>query len=190
MDAFRDAWNKLKGIVASTGVSVDTHNARALTTLVNQPLPQVSYTTLIDAFNNTLIGNARTILREQILRAREILDTPSQPLGYLNKREAILKTFDTYENRMRFVSTNELLQLNADINKSRQSQAGIREYVWTTCLDDRVRPRHQMLEGTVQQWAAAPSPGYHPGEDWNCRCGAFPVLDDTYALVATVGTGL
>lgn len=60
--------------------------------------------------------------------------------------------------------------------------AGVRRYVWTTRRDERVRPLHVDLEGTVQRWDAPPLAGLpnfhgHPGEAAGpCRCTAFPVL--------------
>lgn len=182
-DLFRDAWNRIRGQLGIVGSATSVHNANAVESLTGHRTPDVG-AALIETFQNSTIGYARSILREQILAAREILDTPETSLAVINKREAILKTFDVYENRMRFTATNELLQLNADINKSRQTLAGIRQYVWTTCLDDRVRPTHQALEGQICDWISPPPPGFAPGEDYNCRCAAFPVVDDTYILVA------
>lgn len=42
------------------------------------------------------------------------------------------------------------------------------KYVWRTANDDRVRPSHAALNGTVRAWSDSPD----PGEDYNCRCWA------------------
>lgn len=58
--------------------------------------------------------------------------------------------------------------------------AGLTKYVWTTQLDEIVRPGHAELEGSIQLWSERPvtDEAYdrhaHPGEDKNCRCQAFP----------------
>ncbi len=59
--------------------------------------------------------------------------------------------------------------------------AGSNRYVWTSQSDDRVRPLHAKLDGSVQRWAAPPLAGLpnfhgHPGEAAGpCRCQAWPL---------------
>jgi hypothetical protein len=44
------------------------------------------------------------------------------------------------------------------------------KYIWRTVEDDRVRPKHAALNGTVRDWSDSPD----PGEEANCRCCAEP----------------
>jgi SPP1 gp7 family putative phage head morphogenesis protein len=65
----------------------------------------------------------------------------------------------------------------------RQTQAGISEYEWSTSGDERVRSSHDELDGTRQSWDDPPVTNddgdtNHPGEDYQCRCVAIPVLPD------------
>jgi SPP1 gp7 family putative phage head morphogenesis protein len=75
------------------------------------------------------------------------------------------------------IARDQTLKLNSAITKDRHIAAGISEYTWSTSLDDRVRPEHEALEGTKHSWDAPPEPG-HPGEDFQCRCVAIPVIDE------------
>lgn len=65
-------------------------------------------------------------------------------------------------------------------NEAVQRAAGITSYTWITKSDDRVRPIHERLHGTVQLWSSPPvvnSKGRrgHPGYGENCRCVAVPI---------------
>jgi hypothetical protein len=70
--------------------------------------------------------------------------------------------------------------------------AGLTKYVWTTQLDEIVRPGHAVLEGSIQLWSERPVTDEehgrhaHPGEDKNCRCQAFP-WDDGEESIDPVG---
>jgi putative chitinase len=49
-------------------------------------------------------------------------------------------------------------------------------YIWRSQDDARVRPAHAENDDRVFAWANPPAGG-HPGEAWNCRCMAEPVID-------------
>ena len=49
-------------------------------------------------------------------------------------------------------------------------------YIWRSQDDARVRAAHAGYDDQVFAWSAPPSGG-HPGQDWNCRCTAEPVID-------------
>jgi SPP1 gp7 family putative phage head morphogenesis protein len=66
-------------------------------------------------------------------------------------------------------------------NQAVQQAVGITEYQWITKSDDRVRPGHVKLHGTIQKWSSPPitdAKGHraHPGQERNCRCLAMPVV--------------
>jgi len=81
--------------------------------------------------------------------------------------------------------------LNSQLNKITQEDAGVKQYVWTTRRDARVRPCHRALDGRTIWWDDPPVQWYetksrgrvytgqraHPGESYGCRCYAVPVFD-------------
>lgn len=87
--------------------------------------------------------------------------------------------------RARLIARDQLASWNSELNRIRQQQLGIKEYIWSTSMDERVRgrpkdeggkypyakPSHWAREGNLFQWAAAPEGG-HPGEPISCRCVA------------------
>lgn len=70
-------------------------------------------------------------------------------------------------------------KLHTETVQKAAEAAGVRHYVWTTQLDELVRPGHADLEGSIQRWDERPVAGEdghraHPTEDPNCRCQAYP----------------
>ena len=51
-------------------------------------------------------------------------------------------------------------------NEAAKKKSG--QYIWRTAQDDKVRPAHAALNGTVRDLADSPD----PGEEFNCRCWA------------------
>lgn len=81
------------------------------------------------------------------------------------------------ESRARLIARDQTLKLNGAITQTRQENAGIARYTWSTSLDERVREEHAALEGQEFEWTSPPAVG-HPGEDFQCRCVAIPIIDD------------
>jgi SPP1 gp7 family putative phage head morphogenesis protein len=73
------------------------------------------------------------------------------------------------------VARDEVGRLNGAVNQDRQEDLGITHYIWRTVHDGRVRPEHEERDGATFAWGEPPDDG-HPGEAWNCRCYADPIL--------------
>lgn len=87
----------------------------------------------------------------------------------------ILARGNVSESRAELIARDQTLKLNGEINREQQERAGVDQYVWSTSLDERVRDTHQALEGRTFAWSDPPEIG-HPGEDFQCRCAAIPVI--------------
>jgi SPP1 gp7 family putative phage head morphogenesis protein len=92
----------------------------------------------------------------------------------------IARQFGVSDRRARFIARDQIAKLNGQLTRERQTELGLGEYIWRTSLDERVRPSHARLEGTTQSWNDPPETDggrqVHPGEDYNCRCTAEPVI--------------
>ncbi len=55
-------------------------------------------------------------------------------------------------------------------------------YIWRTKGDGKVRSRHAKFDGKIFAWDNPPEGGYHPGEDYGCRCIAEPYEPETEKL--------
>lgn len=113
-------------------------------------------------------------------------------------RDEIMATFDVSRSRAALIARDQTLKANADLTQLRQQRVGVTDYIWTTVKDERVRGRpggkwagsqsnHWDLDGTRQTWLSPPVTNpvtgerNHPGRDYQCRCIAFPVVDDLLA---------
>ena len=98
----------------------------------------------------------------------------------------IEERFDVSRSRAKFIARDQTAKLNADITKARQTQVGVKKYVWRDSRDERVRgnpggkypnakPSHWDRNGQTFSWDKPPEGG-HPGQTYNCRCTAEPDL--------------
>lgn len=78
--------------------------------------------------------------------------------------------------RAKLIARDQTSKLNADLNKARQENLGVTEYVWRTAEDGRVRDTHAVNNGKIFRWDRPPASTGHPGHDVNCRCVAQPII--------------
>lgn len=103
--------------------------------------------------------------------------------GTLNKDLAtqIKVLGQTTEKRAMFIARDQSSKLNAALTQARHEDIGIKKYMWSTSLDERVRDSHADKEGLIFEYANPPADTGHPGHDFNCRCVAIPVFDEVQA---------
>lgn len=147
-------------------------------------------------FRETNIALIRTIPEKMASDVGAAL--ASQPITRLHVREAgqvLQDTFKVSANQAEFWARDQTLKLYADVNQDRHAAAGVTRYEWGTSDDERVRGRpgglwaaspsnHFVLDKTIQRWDAPPvvdagtGRRCHPGKDYECRCTAYPHLDE------------
>ena len=80
--------------------------------------------------------------------------------------------------------------LNYNVSRKIQEDAGVKEYMWYTRQDARVRPCHASFHGKNFRWDSPPEIWYEttsrgrvytgrrcaPGQDYFCRCRAVPIF--------------
>ena len=89
--------------------------------------------------------------------------------------------FGMSENKAKFLARQETALLMSQFREERFKSAGVQKYRWSTSGDSRVRERHKELNGHVFTWDNPPiidELGHrgHPGQDYNCRCIAIPLV--------------
>lgn len=99
--------------------------------------------------------------------------------------EEILKTGDVTESRAILIARTETARTAASLTQSRAQFVGSTHYIWHTASDSDVRPGHKAMNGRIFRWDEPPEVEengrymrHHPGEIWNCRCWAEPIIPD------------
>lgn len=130
--------------------------------------------------------------RELMDKIQEIVQTgyaKHEPVGVLKKE--IQEAYEKTKRNTAQSWAESIPYLNAQINKKNQEDAGVKQYVWYSRRDARVRPCHKALDGRTIWWDDPPVQWYetksqgrvytgrhaHPGEEYGCRCYAVPVFD-------------
>lgn len=81
------------------------------------------------------------------------------------------------ERRAKLIARDQVQKYNSDLTRLQQRAAGFDYYQWRGAMDNRERPSHVALEGTVWSWDNPPIIG-NPGEAIQCRCVAIPVYSE------------
>lgn len=89
----------------------------------------------------------------------------------------IEQRFGVAERRAALIARDQVGKFYGSVQRARQTNLGIKRYIWRTSRDERVRPEHVEREGEIFEWADPPEDG-HPGQPINCRCTAEPILED------------
>lgn len=104
------------------------------------------------------------------------------------RHQSIIKEIqDSYgvlRSKAKFLARQESRLLTSQMRETRYRDAGITHYKWvcvTGSPNHPVRDEHQALNGTIQTWDSPPVTSKdgrknHPGQDFNCRCYARPIV--------------
>lgn len=94
----------------------------------------------------------------------------------------IARTEEVAISRATLIARTETSKANAAITQARAQYVGATHYIWQTAEDGDVRSDHKALQGQVFRFDSPPEiPGegrHGPGEIWNCRCYAEPIIPD------------
>lgn len=144
-------------------------------------------------YNRNQNLNIKNWSTEQINRMRDFV---SRSLLQGVNRQGLIDMFQTEwsvtRNKAEFLARQETSLFLSKIRRERSLEVGIKKYRWSTSLDRKVRPKdeserksgadHRRLHGKVFEYGNPPIVNVktgrraEPGEDYNCRCVAIPVL--------------
>jgi SPP1 gp7 family putative phage head morphogenesis protein len=142
---------------------------------------------LLDAWTKTATSKITSVRDEVAKRMRmdiiKALEKGTKPADLTRKwlREGIPVTWGTAEGRLKVIAQDQLSTLHAQVQSERARAVGVREFIWRTQGDSRVRAAHVALDGTKHRYDRPPSEGL-PGQPINCRCWAESVIPDELAI--------
>lgn len=138
----------------------------------------------LNSFRDRNVDLIKSLARNQLTDVRDVLATAEAGAWQTDELRKELQTrFGVTKSKADLLARDQTLKLNGQLTMTRQRNAGIKKYIWTTSRDERVRPMHEELDGTIQDWDAPPVVSddgrrCHPGDDYQCRCTPFPVLEE------------
>jgi SPP1 gp7 family putative phage head morphogenesis protein len=138
----------------------------------------------MSAFRKENVSLIKSLIGDQLSDIETILQR-GQRRGIQVRvlREQIQKKFDVSKSKADLLARDQTNKLNGELTQLRQESLGIKEYIWRTSGDDRVRQMHIDLDGTRQKWSDPPvtNPAgdrNHPGFDYQCRCYSEPIVEE------------
>lgn len=97
--------------------------------------------------------------------------------------EELERTTEVTESRATLIARTEIAKANATLTQARAEYVGATHYIWRTAEDGDVRESHAAMEGKIFRFDDPPyveGEGNHgPGEIYNCRCYAEPIIGET-----------
>ncbi len=144
----------------------------------------------LNAFVRRNVRLIQNLSEEQLANTRQIVLKAGRE-GTRNEvvRRQLQERIGVVRSRAELIARDQIGKLNSQLTQRRHQSLGVNSYTWRTSQDERVRETHAALEGTVHRYDNPPVTNdggdtNHPGEDFNCRCTAEPVLADAVATAA------
>jgi SPP1 gp7 family putative phage head morphogenesis protein len=179
--------------VGQAGRQLDLFNRREMQRVLGVDVRRIpGVNALIDQWRDLNVGLIETGLRSPAdgIRLRPLLNDVSATVEAAHRQglrvevlaHDLRERYGVSDSRAELIARDQVLKLNGNVNRHRQSAAGVREYIWDTSGDERVRETHLALDGSTQSWDSPPevAPGRfeHPGGDYQCRCIAIPIIPE------------
>lgn len=137
------------------------------------------------AYNTNLQKYIQDFTQKEILDLRnKISESTLSGARYESMVKVIEESYGVSSRKAKFLARQETGLMMAAFRRERYTGMGSQKYVWRCVVGSPkhpVRPMHKRLDGTEQLWSSPPitdDDGHrnHPGEDYNCRCTARPII--------------
>ncbi len=133
---------------------------------------------------NENVDLIRSIPEDTLDKMRDIVyDGFTQGKTTTRMVKEIKTVYGVSRRKAELIARDQTAKLNGQIQRAQQLDAGITEYEWRDCRDERVRKRHRELNGKRFSWYDPPVVDVktgrkcHPGQDYQCRCRGKPIFD-------------
>lgn len=136
----------------------------------------------VAAFRQTNIDLVSKLGEDQVADLTSILeDANAQGLRHEEIAGLLEDRIGVGESRAKLIARDQTLKYNSSVHVAQAEAAGLTEFVWSTSHDGAVRPMHRELDGKRFRYDDPPVTNDEgetnlPGEDYQCRCQAIPVI--------------
>lgn len=121
---------------------------------------------------------------EVALLRRKVSELVADGRSRIEVKNLIQNRLNISDDRCKFIARQETSLLTSNFKEIQYRQAGIDKYIWRTVGDNRVRDKHDELDGKPFSFSNPPDASYfntnepcNPGEDYRCRCVALPIIE-------------
>lgn len=174
-----------RGIALATADRVDRFNRRDVRRAIGIDVPEYS-SALGEKWRREHIALIKSIGEDAKQRFTGVLREASKKQTRIETIAQALKDNEGITHRRaRLIARDQVLTINAKLNRDRQERAGIEEYIWHTVRDGSVRGNHSHLHGKRFRFDDPPMGGGtsknergNPGDGIGCRCQAIPVIPE------------
>jgi len=129
------------------------------------------------------VGLIRDLTQKQYNRVQSIVyDNTVRGTSAKSIIDQIIKGTGVDARRANTIARDQTSKINSVLNQQRQENLAVKEYVWRTADDARVRDAHADNNGKVFSWDSAPPLTGHPGHDPLCRCVAQAIIPKNLQL--------
>lgn len=135
-------------------------------------------------FTENLNLSIRNFMDVEIPRLREAVQKNAFAGYRADTLADIIETqFGVTKRKAAFLAEQETSLLTSKFREQRYKAVGIRDYIWSTSHDERVRADHKHLDGQRFSFDSPPITNRatgarnNPGEDFRCRCVPIPVIE-------------
>lgn len=140
---------------------------------------------IADEYSKTLHLPIQTFLHKETLELRkQIMERTTQGYRYETLIGEIEKSYGVSQRKAKFLARQETSLLMAKFKQVRYQEVGSQEYIWgcvTGTAQHPVRHYHLLNKGKTFRWDTgapinAAGVRKNPGQDYNCRCFARPIV--------------
>jgi len=129
----------------------------------------------VSAFVEKNVSLIKSITEEHLTKIEQMVrHTVERGVSTSTLEEEIYAQFEVTNSRAHLIARDQISKYNGKLTELRQTGAGVKEYIWSTSKDERVRSRHAAVDGQTFSWSEPGPPvgnngeHLHPGEDFQC----------------------
>ena len=158
--------------------------------IVSKQLDETEEEAIKRKYTENMELNIKNWKDEEVIRLRKLIEENyAKGIRYENIVKKIAFEFNVPAKKAKFLARQETHLLSAEIKEQKYKKAGLKKYIWKTLNfptgfnPKNVRPSHAALNDKVFEFDNPPitdpitGARNNPGQDFNCRCVALPILD-------------
>ena len=176
VDDINNIVNRLNEVLERDTMIIKTYEiADSLITFVREEMKSIFKSKVLVDYNIDISVNALNSFENQSILIRSWVDSNVKRIKGLNETqladiaeiisrayragfnyEVISKQIQNIahvnENKAKLIARTELATLNSDYTRNENLKYGLKEYVWNTSNDERVRESHRVLNKKIMTW--------------------------------------